>query len=111
MQQTRVQPEAFRQASAVRSIGIGVTGLVSVLSGAMLAALVMIMYLAIEMVGAAAPFVPGLMSAAVLGGYLAAAPPWFAHRTRACTAGEVGGWLVATLVGYAALWTLLVATV
>ena len=59
MQQSRVRPNAFRQANAVRSVGIGVTGLVSVLSGAMLLALLIIMSLAIEMVGNAGPFLPG----------------------------------------------------
>ena len=111
MQQTRVRPNAFVQANAVRSLGIGMTGLVSVLSGAMLAALLVIIYLAIGMAGGAGPFVPGLTAATVLGGYLAVAPPVFAHRTRATTAGTTGGWLAAVLGGYVVLWALLLATV
>jgi hypothetical protein len=74
MQQTTVRPRACAQANAVRTLGIGMTGLVSVLSGAMLAALLVITFLAIGMAGGAGPFVPGLAAATVLGGYLAAAP-------------------------------------
>jgi hypothetical protein len=109
MQQTTVRPEAFRQATAVRNLGIGVTGLVSVLSGAMLVALLMILFLAIGMAGQSGPFVPGLAASLVLGGYLAVAPPVFAHRTRASTAGVAGGWLLAALAGYAVLWSVLLA--
>lgn len=109
MQQTRVRPDAFAQANTVRSLGIGVTGLVSVLSGAMLAALLVILFVAIDMAGGAAPFVPGLAAAAVLGGYLVAAPPVFAHHTRAATAEVTGGWLVAALAGYGMLWAGLLA--
>jgi hypothetical protein len=107
MQQTTVRPEAFRQASAVRSVGIGLTGLVSVLSGAMLAALLMIIFLAIGMVGEAGRFLPGLAASLVLGSYLAVAPSVFAHRTRGSTAEGAGGWLLAALAGYAVLWALL----
>jgi len=109
VQQNRVRPNAFRQANAVRSVGIGVTGLVSVLSGAMLLALLIIVSLAIEMVGNAGPFLPGLGASLVLGGYLAVAPPVFASRTRASTAEGAGGWLVLVLAGYAVLWSIVVA--
>ena len=51
MQQTRVRPNAFAQANAVRSLGIGMTGLASVLSGAVLAALLVIIFLAAGMAG------------------------------------------------------------
>lgn len=105
MSQTRVRPDAFAQATAVRSVGIGVTGLVSVVSGAMLAALLVILALAVEMAGGVAPFLPGLGAALVLGGYLAAAPPVFARLTRASTAGNAGGLLLAALAGYVVLWS------
>jgi hypothetical protein len=110
MRQSRVRPDAFRQASAVRNIGIGLTGLVSILSGAMLLALWMIISLAVELLGSAGPFLPGLAASLVLGGYLAAAPPMFARRTRASTAEIAGGWLLAALAGYGVLWAVLLAT-
>jgi hypothetical protein len=95
MQQTRVRPHAFAQANAVRSLGIGMTGLASVLSGAVLGALLVIIFLA----------------AGMAGGDLAVAPPVFAHRTRASTAASTGGWLAAALGGYAVLWAVLLAAV
>jgi hypothetical protein len=111
MQQTRVRPHAFAQANAVRSLGIGMTGLASVLSGAVLGALLVIIFLAAGMAGGVGPFLPGLLAAVLLGGYLAVAPPVFAHRTRASTAGTAGGWLAAALGGYAVLWAVLLAAV
>jgi len=111
MQQTRVRPHAFAQANAVRSLGIGMTGLASVLSGAVLSALVVIIFLAAGMAGGVGPFLPGLLAAVLLGGYLAVAPPVFAHRTRASTAASTGGWLAAALGGYAVLWAVLLAAV
>ena len=75
----------------------------------MLLALLIIVSLAIEMVGNAGPFLPGLGASLVLGGYLAVAPPVFASRTRASTAEGAGGWLVLALAGYAVLWSIVVA--
>jgi hypothetical protein len=111
MQQTRVRPHAFAQANAVRSLGIGMTGLASVLSGAVLGALVVIIFLAAGLAGGVGPFVPGLLAAVLLGGYLAVAPPVFANRTPASTAATTGGWLAAALGGYAVLWAVLLAAV
>jgi hypothetical protein len=68
MQQTRVRPHAFAQANAVRSLGIGMTGLASVLSGAVLGALLVIVFLAAGLAGGVGPFVPGLLAAVLLGG-------------------------------------------
>ena len=109
MLETRVRPDAFAQANAVRRFGIGATGLVSVLSGAMLAAVLAILFLAVELAGRAGPYLPGLGAALVLGGYLAAAPPLFARWTRASTAERAGGLLLAALVGYVLLWSALLA--
>jgi hypothetical protein len=109
MQQTRVRPHAFAQANAVRSLGIGMTGLASVLSGAVLGALLVIIFLAAGMAGGVGPFLPGLLAAVLLGGYLAVAPPVFAQLTRATTAAGTGCWLAAALVGYALLWSALAA--
>lgn len=95
----------------MRSLGIGMTGLASVLSGAVLAALLVIIFLAAGMAGGAGPFLPGLLAALLLGGYLAVAPPVFAHRTRATTAGATGGWLATALGGYVVLWAVVLAAV
>jgi hypothetical protein len=70
-----------------------------------------IIFLAAGMAGGAGPFLPGLLAAVMLGGYLAAAPPVFARRTRASTAGTTGGWPAAALGGYAVLWAVLLAAV
>ena len=111
MEQTRVRPDAFRHATAVRSVGIGMTGLASVLSGAALVALLMIISVAVTLTDGVGPFVPALAVATLLGGYVAVMPPWFAQATRATTASVTGARLVAALAGYAALWAVLVTVV
>lgn len=110
--QTRVRPAAFQQATAVRSVGLGVTGLLSLLSGAMLVALLIILYVAIGLApNGLASFGSDLIAAALLGGYLIAAPPVFARRTRATTATVTGCWLLAAVAGYAVLWSVLLLAV
>lgn len=111
MQQTRVRPDAFRQATAVRSVGIGVTGLVSVLSGAAVLAFLMIISVAVEMTGGVGPYAADLAAALLLAGYVAVVPYWFARATRATTAAASAARLGAALVGYVGLWFVLLTLV
>jgi hypothetical protein len=106
MRETQVRPGAFEQATAVRNLGIGVTTLLSVLSGAVLAAYLIVMYVAVGLAGAGlGPVARELAVTALLAGYLLVAPPVFARTTRGTTAAVAGWWLLAAVAGYAVLWS------
>ena len=107
--ETRVVPDAFRRAEAVRGVGLGLTGVLSVASGVLLVALGTAVYVAAGLLGqGAAPFLPDVTAMAALAAYAAVAPGAFARLSRATTADATARRLAAILIGYAAGWGLLV---
>lgn len=106
---TRVAPDAFRRAEAVRGVGLVLTGALSVLGGLLLATVAVALSVAIALVGeGVGAFLPDLVVVAGVAGYLAVAPWGFARRTRATTAGPTAGWLLAACAGYVTCWWALV---
>jgi hypothetical protein len=107
--ETRVVPGAFRRAEAVRGVGLGLTGALSVASGVLLAALGAAVYVAASVLGqGAAPFLPDLTVMVVLAAYATVAPGAFARLSRATTADATARTLAAILIGYTAGWAALV---
>lgn len=105
---TRVAPDAFRRAEAVRGVGLVLTGALSVLGGLLLATVAVALSVAIGLVGeGVGAFLPDLAVVAGLAGYLAAAPPAFARLTRATTAGPTAAWLGVACAGYLTCWWVL----
>jgi hypothetical protein len=107
--ETRVVPGAFRRAEAVRGVGLGLTGALSVVSGILLVALGAAVYVAAGLLGrGAAPFLPDLLAMAALAVYATLAPGMFARLSRATTADATARTLAAILFGYTAGWAVLV---
>jgi hypothetical protein len=106
--ETRVVPEAFRRAETVRRLGLAMTRTLTVISGIVLAVLLVAVYVATGLAGGGVGrFLPDLVAAFALGGFVLAAPRVFARATRATTAGVTAERLVAVVAGYGVGWAAL----
>jgi hypothetical protein len=106
--ETRVVPDAFRRAEAVRGVGLALTRTLSAISGVLIGVLVVAVYVAAGLIGDGAwRYLPGLAVAAALGGYTVAAPSVFAQLTRATTARGTGARLMLVVATYAGGWAAL----
>lgn len=103
---TTVRSDASWPATTVRALGLGLTGLLSIGSGAGLAALLLGTYADPDAVG---PLVLVVLATAVLATYVVVAPPTFAQRTRATSTGTTGARLGAAVGGYVVVWSVLAA--
>jgi hypothetical protein len=110
--ETRVAPYAFRHAQTARGMGLGVTRALAMVSGLLLAVVVVAINVAIGLGGwDAARFLPGLVAVAALGAYAAASPTVFDRISRAATAPQSTRWLGLLVLGHAAGWVLVLLAV
>ncbi len=105
-------PDAFRHAQTARSVGLAVTRTLTMVSGLLLGALVVVVNVAIGLGGwDTARFLPGLLAAAAPAAHAAVAPGVFDRVSRAATADASARWLALIVLGHAVGWTLVLLAV